>query len=388
MGSILYVGNDNYYKVLQQAADSLKIKIEIIPDIGTKDINMIITYIEGYIDSKDDIIVVNYSNFKSADFFKIINGTVEISNVCLVCKGVSVKNKNIKKSINMGVKFWLSENDDKKNINDFRDYLNGDKKDNAVSTQNSKHIQSSKTDNADNNTNVIPNETAAKINLNNIINDERNEEDKENEEDEEYTKTIVVAGCVPRIGTTTVSIHMLSVLFEKGKKVCYVDKSENNYIYWLTRLYGDMGVIDMEHHKYTLNNIDFYFMINRQVLDYIYDECDYDYILYDIGVVKIQEIENTIITKDEHKIKMLQKADYSFLCCGSKCNEYFATNAIITNNDCSNMYLMFYSVSQEDQEDMKSFCKQYSKRTYFVPYIDNEFIPQKNTTLFFNKIFK
>jgi hypothetical protein len=381
----LYVGNDSYYKILQKAADNYNISIDVIPSESLKDISQINIYISGYI-TDGDIIIVNFDCFNNNDSFKIIKESLKNnSQVCVLHKGYATQDKQVEKVIKAGVKFLLLSSNDKQNIKLLSRVIEGKYQENISYIQ---QLEDKKT--KKNNTDTAQMNILSDTNLDNVVKfdfDESVVDTETTTEGEEYTNTIVVAGCVPRIGTTTVSIHMLTLLIEKGKKVCYIDRSGNNYIYWLTKLYGNMGTIDMDHNKYTLNNIDFYFMVNKNVLDYIYDS-DYDYILYDVGVVEIEETESGIITKDKKKIKMLQEADYGFLCCGSKCNEYFATNAIITNNDCRNMYLMFYSVSKEDQEDMKSFCKQYCKKTCFVPYIDNEFLTQKDTDNLIGRIFK
>lgn len=391
VNNILYVGNDSYYKVLQKAADKYKLTIDIIPSDSLKDINTINMYVSGYInDEEENLLIINFDCFNNNDVFKILNEIFSVSKnqrVCLLHKGYTTKDKQVEKAIKAGVKFFLLSKNDAQNIKLLSRVIDGKYKDNITYIKQNEENKVKKS-----NSSQISIFSDTNANKDNIKDDSENvgTEDSavaEDKAEEEYTNTIVVAGCVPRIGTTTLSIHTLTLLINKGKKVCYIDKSGNNYIYWLTKLYGHMGTIDREHNKYTLNGIDFYFMVNKNVLDYIYDS-DYDYILYDVGVVEIEEVNSSIVTKDKNKIKMLQEADYGFLCCGSKCNEYFATNAIITKNDCRNMYLMFYSVSKEDQDDMKSFCKQYCKRTCFVPYIDNEFLAQKDTIDLIGSIFK
>ncbi|MEG2812971.1 MAG: hypothetical protein RSA79_00065 [Oscillospiraceae bacterium] len=170
------------------------------------------------------------------------------------------------------------------------------------------------------------------------------------------TKTIAVAGTQSRIGTTTQAICLIKYLQSIGKTACYVDIT-NFYVTKIKDYYDCL--VDVENGKITCQNIDMFYKVDIAIKNK-----DYDYMIFDYGVLKQNE---TIISYIEKDIK--------FLVCGAKLDELeFTTNAISTLINEEIKYI-FSFVSENDYKNILTLMEHKANVTTFAKYAPDCFNP-------------
>ena len=151
------------------------------------------------------------------------------------------------------------------------------------------------------------------------------------------TKSITVGGCLPRMGVTTFCIQLIQFLHSIGKKACYVDRTSSNYMDDFILIYEKEGVLDQEHSRFML--------------------------------------------------ELFTESDMHILCAGSKPNEFKAVYNLLEVLIDKGVHYVFYSVPRAQRKSIAGTCENHNQKCYFMPFLDDEFILQKNSRRMFYKMF-
>jgi hypothetical protein len=190
------------------------------------------------------------------------------------------------------------------------------------------------------------------------------------------TKSITVGGCLPRMGVTTFCIQLIQFLHSIGKKACYVDRTSSNYMDDFILIYEKEGVLDQEHSRFTLEGIDFYYAISDEAREFAKKQ-GYDYIVADVGTLNF----------DEKLLELFTGSDMHILCAGSKPNEFKAVYNLLEVLIDKGVRYVFYSVPRAQRKSIAGTCENHNQKCYFMPFLDDEFILQKNSRGMFYKMF-
>lgn len=343
MKSLLYLGDVDTANSLQR--ESKAYKVEILPfhavDSNANELNSVI-YDDGYlffgvILNIDELAV---SDDKISAIAKDILVKTDMR-LCIVCAGHTIEEPLIRNLVEMGVQFFMT------GVN---------------SVMNAKVIK-----------NILTNKTNVAVFFDN---DESMLSKDKPPLPAKETKVITVGGCVSRIGVTTFCIHLIKFLQSISKKVCYVDRSGTSYMDDFMLIYENEGVKDGAHSRFVLEDIDFYYFTDDDAKEFARKQ-GYDYIVCDVGVVN----------HDKELLELFTDSDMHILCAGSKSNEFRAVYNLLDVLHDKGVYYIFYSVPKAQRPSIYETCKKHNQQCYFTPYIDDEFVLQKNTQRMFMKMF-
>ena len=341
MRAILYIGDVITAGNLQR--ESKKYKVEILPfyaaDSSSKEIADVI-YDES---SRYFGVIVNIDEITipAKEIQQLINDMLiktDLS-VCVMCVGHTIDEPLIEKLVEMGTQFFMTGVNSSMNAKVIMNMLKGQS----------------------NVSSLFPD------NDNNTVN--RNAPPKK-------TKSITVGGCLPRMGVTTFCIQMIQYLHSIGKKACYVDRTSSQYMDDFMLIYENEGVLDEEHSRFTLEGIDFYYAIHDDSREFARKQ-GYDYIVADVGVLNF----------DEELLQLFTESDMHILCAGSKSNEFKAVYNLLNALIDKGVYYVFYSVPHAQRKSITETCEKHKQKCFFMPYLDDEFVLQKNSRGMFNKMF-
>lgn len=186
---------------------------------------------------------------------------------------------------------------------------------------------------------------------------------------------IGVGGCINRIGVTSVAIQLIKFFQSVGKKACYIDVTNSNYVL-LCKGYYCCDAVDEELNMITIDGIDMFTDVTAETMKSIYLR-NYDFIVYDIG---------NISDNAEKQISFLQKK-YRLLVTGQKPNEIHEFNKLIDNMYSRNIVYLFNFVPQADREDVIEDIHNRGV-AYFVPFFDDCFsLISESSTMFYDIFF-
>ena len=185
---------------------------------------------------------------------------------------------------------------------------------------------------------------------------------------------VAVAGCIQRIGVTSVAIQLIKFLQSIGKTACYIDNTDTDYIS-LCKGYYYCDDIDEELHKITIDGIDMYTDVTAEIMKSVYIK-NYNFIIYDIG---------NINDNPQKQTSFLQKK-FRLLVTGQKPNEIHAFNKLIDSMYNTNISYLFNFVPQADRDDVLEDTKNKGS-AYFVPYFDDCFSLTSESVPIFSDIF-
>lgn len=176
-------------------------------------------------------------------------------------------------------------------------------------------------------------------------------------------RTIAVAGCCSRIGTTTQAMQIIKYIQLLGYKACYIQMNSNKYVE-LIREYNDPVYYDEDLEWVGYMNVDMFYNINR-INEYL--ALDYDFYIYDFGVY------NAI---DFNKVSYLEK-DIKIFVGGIKPNEIENMNAVFSNAFYKDVLFIYSFVPENERKDILQLMDEKADSTYFADYAPDMFTLKK-----------
>ena len=170
--------------------------------------------------------------------------------------------------------------------------------------------------------------------------------------------SVAVAGCMRRIGCTSVAIQLIKFFASQGKSACFLDFSETMYVEECAEYYG-VDSMDTEHHRITLDGVDMFYNITAEILQFIQLQ-NYDFMVFDMG---------DISDNPQKQTDFLQKK-YRLLVAGEKPNELKAFQRLLNNIYNTKISYMFNFVPQADRESLSEDMATSDSKCYFVPLMD------------------
>lgn len=181
------------------------------------------------------------------------------------------------------------------------------------------------------------------------------QEQKEEQRLQNECTLIGVAGSMSRIGTTTQAIQIVKYLLYMGYKAAYVEMNDTGYVQALSEIYVDYeedeDIGDLEymnvHHFYRQDRI-------SEIL-----KKDFDYFVYDFGVIGTENFNKTSFLEKDIKILIL----------GSKPSEFYLSRKIVQNEFYSGDAIFLYNFAPEgDKADILESMEPMNDRTFFPGY--------------------
>lgn len=170
---------------------------------------------------------------------------------------------------------------------------------------------------------------------------------------------ISVAGSCSRMGTTTQAMQIIKYLLFHGKKACYIEMNDTNFISLINKHF-EVADHDMEQGYIFVEGIDMYY--KKEKISSIL-KSDYEYIVYDFGSFE---------DKGFNPISFAEK-DINVVVCGAKASELNATNNMIARTYNDETHYMFNFCPKEDEEDILQLMGNKANKTYFTKYTPNYF---------------
>jgi len=182
-------------------------------------------------------------------------------------------------------------------------------------------------------------------------------------------KTIAIAGCIGHIGTTTQAIQAVQMLKNERLKACYLEMNRTEYLENLTALYCqaedkknmvEFSGISMYKRNYAKT-------VNQQ---------KWDYVVRDYGQANIETFEESSFAEQPLKI----------IVCGSKPNEIFKTQDLLTDPMYDDAYFIFSFVPEEERVSIISLMGSRADKTFFSGIILDPYVLMPESTKIFQKI--
>lgn len=173
-------------------------------------------------------------------------------------------------------------------------------------------------------------------------------------------ESIAVAGCISHIGTTTQALQIVKVLSAAGASVCYLESNRNEYLKNLTNLYV---CADELKDRVEYNGIVMYKRNHSKAAV----GSGYDYIIKDYGNINSGNFEESSFAEQATKIVV----------CGSKPNEIFKMQSILSNPIYDDAYFIFSFVPENERVSVVSMMSQRAKQTLFAEIVMDPFNESK-----------
>lgn len=171
---------------------------------------------------------------------------------------------------------------------------------------------------------------------------------------------INIAGVMPRIGTTTLSLQLVRFLQDSGYDACYVEMSRQNYIWGVMNVYSEVSA-DKAAGKTTCMGIPMFPAGRMEALRE--GKQAYDFIVCDFG-----NLSDTAFNKQQ-----FIGGDCGILVCGNKPNEVFQTEDAIADPMFEDVLTVFNFTDPFDQEEIRTMMMGRGGTTDFIPYIPDPF---------------
>ena len=195
------------------------------------------------------------------------------------------------------------------------------------------------------------------------------EPDEEKQETNEAVKTvsdagiksIAVAGCCHRIGTTTQAIQICKYLLNKGKNPCYISVCKDKAYRWREILGIEATKDDDAYSRTRIYDIDMYDDPNKIAR---IKNLGYDYLVYDFGCVHDKEFST---------MQFLEK-DIRIIVAGVKPSEIEGMNFVYDSLLSDSTYYIFSFISDDTKESVLALQGKQAEKTSFAVYTPDPFV--------------
>lgn len=187
--------------------------------------------------------------------------------------------------------------------------------------------------------------------------------------------SVGIAGCIDRIGVTSVAIQLIKFFLSVGKTACLIDNSDTGYVELCREYYG-VDNEDEEMHRITIEGVDMYYNVTAEILQRI-ELKNYNFMIYDIGNISDLPQKQTDFLKKKYRL----------LVTGDKPNEMKAFDMLIQNIYRTHIVYLYNFVPQSDREYILEDIKKQKQECYFVPFYDECFSLSSESVPIFQSIF-
>ena len=196
------------------------------------------------------------------------------------------------------------------------------------------------------------------------------QEEQEKEEKEEVNKQeldsrricIGIAGSMHRMGTTTQAIQIVKFLSFHGKKACYIEMNDTDYVKNIKEWF-DCDEADEWLGKVTFEHVDLFY--KESMLPEVLEE-DYDYFIYDYGAYDDPSFNRTSFLEKDIRIFVV----------GSTAGEMPASQSIIRSAFYKNIEYIFNLVPESERKEILEMMEEKAEHTYFSGYSPDPFVIQ------------
>lgn len=171
---------------------------------------------------------------------------------------------------------------------------------------------------------------------------------------------INIAGVIPRMGTTTMSLQLVRFLQENGYDACYVEMSRQDYIWGATNIYKGVSM-DRVSGRTICMGIHMFPSDRMEALRK--GKPPYDYVVCDFG-----SLSDTTFSKQR-----FIGGDCGILLCGNKPNEVFCTEDALADPMLEDAVTVFNFTDPTDQAEIRAMMMGRGGMTDFMPYIPDPF---------------
>ena len=196
---------------------------------------------------------------------------------------------------------------------------------------------------------------------------------------------ISVAGVLPRMGTTTLSLQLVKFLQSTGYTAAYVECNRQQYIWAVASTYGGQDQ-RVQHKEFEYAGIP---MFSHDSLSRLTSGSgQYEYLICDYGCIQLRAFteknKNGGTMKDEY-----MNAEASILTVGSAPNELGHSMRFMRSAEFSSNIYAFYETPAPDEEEILARMDDYRDRTVFIPHMPDPFgdytlLYQDQNGFFFN----
>lgn len=187
----------------------------------------------------------------------------------------------------------------------------------------------------------------------------------------ENIKSIAVAGCLNHIGTTTFAIQTVLSIINNDKKAVFLEMNKTEYMEKLLKLYSKAE----DHNEFIrFSNIDMY----RKEYSGKIKMKNIDYVVKDYGNANL----------DTFEINSFSEQDLKILVCGSKPNEIFELQKLLSNKIYEDAFFIFSFVPENERLQILPMMSYKAKKTFFSDVIFNPYKLNPNSVEIINQILK
>lgn len=173
---------------------------------------------------------------------------------------------------------------------------------------------------------------------------------------------ITIAGCMPRIGTTTQAMGLARYIQEcSDYKVAYVECNAQNYIWSASELYRSTKN-DRSGGHMNIEGINMY--NSSRIGELTVGGTDIDFLICDCGDINSREFDETRFLTGNARI----------LVGGVKPNELHYTEKALRIKEYADSIFIFSFVPGEDREELKESMGSHAEDTFFSPFMPDPFM--------------
>jgi len=170
---------------------------------------------------------------------------------------------------------------------------------------------------------------------------------------------IGIAGSMQRIGTTTQAIQLTRFLITAGYTTVYVEMNRQDYIWGCSTLYGGTDrrkPVD----SFAYDEIKMY---KKPRLEELLKSDAYDYLICDFGNLRAAGFDKASFAECDARIIM----------CGTKPNEIYQTEMIMSDAGLADNIFVFSFVPKEDEFEIREMMGDKGSSILFTPALFDPF---------------
>ena len=174
-------------------------------------------------------------------------------------------------------------------------------------------------------------------------------------------KSIAVAGCCHRIGTTTQAIQICKYLLLKGKNPCYIALCDEKAAEWRPILGLEVTRDDEAYSRTRIADVDMYDDPNMIAK---IKSLGYDYLVYDFGSIRDPNFST---------MQFLEK-DIRIIVAGVKPAEITAMKKVYDSMLSDSTYYIFSFISDDTKDSVLELQGKQAEKTEFAVYTPDPFV--------------
>lgn len=177
-------------------------------------------------------------------------------------------------------------------------------------------------------------------------------------------KSIGIAGCQSRIGTTTQALQMILCLHKFDYTAAYIEMGNQGYLNEIQDVFPDEVEVSKKNGSLIFQNVELY----PSDLVVTANKQGYDYVVKDYGAVTDPDFQKLSFYDQDIKI----------IVAGIKANEVVAAENVLADKYYEGVTYIFSFVPPHEYQNVKMSMRKHKVKTYFAPYAPDPFIYKEN----------